>query len=318
MSVMTQRADILIVDDDPGMLETLGDVLSREGHRVHSANRGSAALSRLIQSPPVDVAIVDFKLPDISGIELLGSFKASSPDTEVILITGYGSLATALEAIEGQVASYLVKPLDVDHLLKTVEQALARQRLVRALRESEERYRLVTDALTEAVLLLNPSGHVVLANRYAETLTAYGEAELRDQPIVQLLTPDGGERVTARLEAARRGEEAPPFECELLRQDGTRVWIEATVSRVTKSERIVGYLTVARDISDRRRGTRATRAMAQVGRDLWPPWTLGRPRTASSRPWSRSSRAGGPCCTRSTPRPWSAWRPPAREMPGAG
>jgi PAS domain S-box-containing protein len=275
MSVMTQRADILVVDDDPGMLETLGDVLAREGHRVSSASRGSAALSRMIQSPPVDVAIVDFKLPDISGIELLGSLKASSPDTEVILITGYGSLATALEAIEGQVASYLVKPLDVGHLLKTVEQALARQRLARALRESEERYRLVTDALTEAVLLLSPSGHVVLANRYAETLTAYGEAELRDRSIVQLLTSDGGERVTARLEAARRGEEVPPFECELLRQDGTRVWIEANVSRVTKSERIVGYLTVARDISDRRRGTRATRAMAQVGQDLLAPLDVG-------------------------------------------
>ena len=275
MSVMTQRADILVVDDDPGMLETLGDVLEREGHRVHAANRGSAALSRLIQSPPVDVAIVDFKLPDISGIELLSSVKASSPETEVILITGYGSLATALEAIEGQVASYLVKPLDVGHLLKTVEQALARQRLARALRESEERYRLVTEALTEAVLLLNPSGHVVLANRYAETLTAYGQADLRDLPIVQLLTPDGGERVTARLEIARRGEEVPPFECELLRRDGTRVWIEANVSRVTKAERIVGYLTVARDISDRRRGTRATRAMAQVGRDLLAPLDVG-------------------------------------------
>jgi PAS domain S-box-containing protein len=112
---------------------------------------------------------------------------------------------------------------------------------------------------------------VVLANRYAETLTGHGEAGLRDQPIAQLLTPDGGERVTARLEAARCGEEVPPFECELLRQDGTRVWIEANVSRVTKSERIVGYLTVARDISDRRRGTRATRAMAQVGRDLLAP-----------------------------------------------
>lgn len=95
---MSQHADILVVDDDPGMLETLGDVLAREGHRVHAADRGSVALTRLAQSPPVDVAIVDFKLPDISGLELLNKLKAGSPETEVILITGYASLATALAA----------------------------------------------------------------------------------------------------------------------------------------------------------------------------------------------------------------------------
>ena len=276
MSVMThQRADILVVDDDPGMLETLEDVLAKDGHRVHAASLGISALDRLAQSPPVDVAIVDFKLPDISGLELLTRLKVVSPETEVILITGYASLATALDAINGQAAAYLVKPLDPDHLLKTVEQALSRQGLVRALRESEERYRLVTDALAEAVLLLDPSGHLVLANQYAETLTGYTAAGLRDRPLVRLLTPDGAERAEARLELARRDEDVPPLECELLRQDGARVWIEANVSRVVKAGRLVGYLAVVRDIGDRRRGARATRAMAQVGRELLASLDVG-------------------------------------------
>jgi PAS domain S-box-containing protein len=269
MSVVThQQGDILVVDDDPGILETLSDVLAKDGHRVHLAGQGATALDRLVQSPPVDVAIVDFKLPDITGLELLNKLKVVSPDTEVILITGYASLSTALDAINGQAAAYLVKPLDPDHVLKTVEQALSRQGLVRALRESEERYRLVTDALAEAVLLLDPTGHLVLANRYAETLTGYSAADLRDRPLVRLLTPDGAERAMARLELARRGEGVPPLECELLRKEGTRVWIEADVSRVEKAGRLVGYLTVVRDITDRRRGARATRAMAQVGREL--------------------------------------------------
>ncbi|MFI5325369.1 MAG: GAF domain-containing protein [Candidatus Rokuibacteriota bacterium] len=269
MSVVThQHGDILVVDDDPGILETLEDVLSRDGHRVHLAAQGARALERLVQSPPVDVAIVDFKLPDITSLELLNRLKVVSPDTEVILTTGYASLATALDAINGQAVAYLVKPLDPDHVLKTVEQALSRQGLVRALRESEERYRLVTDALAEAVLLLDPTGHLVLANRYAETLTGYSHSDLRDRPLVRLLTPDGAERAMGRLELARRGEEVPPLECELLRRDGTRVWIEANLSRVEKARRLVGYLTVVRDIGDRRRGARTTRAMAQVGREL--------------------------------------------------
>ena len=277
MSVVThQHGDILVVDDDRGILETLENVLVKDGHRVHLANLGASALDRLAQSPPVDVAIVDFKLPDISGLDLLTRLKVVSPDTEVILITGYASLATALGAINGQAAAYLVKPLDPDHVLKTVEQALSRQGLVRALRESEERYRLVTDALAEAVLLLDPTGHLVLANRYAETLTGYSAADLRDRPLVRLLTPDGAERAIGRLELARRGEDVPPLECELLRKEGTRVWIEANVSRVEKAGRLVGYLTVVRDIGDRRRGARATRAMAQVGRELVASLDVGR------------------------------------------
>lgn len=276
MSVMThQRADILVVDDDAGILETLEDVLLKEGHRVHTAKLGTAALNRLVQSPPVDVAIVDFRLPDISGLDLLNRLKVVSPDTEVILITEYASLATALDAINGQAAAYLVKPLDPDHLLKTVEQALSRHGLVRALRESEERYRLVTDALAEAVLLLDPSGHLVLANRYAETLTGYSAADLRGRPLVRLLTPDGAERAMARLELARRGDDVPPLECELLRKEGSRVSIEANVSRVEKAGRLVGYLAVVRDIGDRRRGARATRAMAQVGRELLASLDVG-------------------------------------------
>jgi PAS domain S-box-containing protein len=218
MSVMTQGADILVVDDDPGMLKTLGHVLAKEGHRVHAASRGSAALSRLAQSPRVDVAIVDFELPDNSSLDLLTRLRAGSPETEVILITGYASLATALAAIDGQAAHYLVEPLDPGQLLKTLEQVLARQRQARLLRESEERYRLVTDALTDGVLLLDPTGHVVLANRHAEALTAYREADLRDKALVRLLTPDGADRLSVRLEAARRGEDVPPLECELLRR----------------------------------------------------------------------------------------------------
>ena len=189
----TQSADILVVDDDPGTLETLGDILSRQGHRVHAAARGCVALDRLKQSPPVDVAILDFKLPDISGLDLMSSLKATSPETAVILITGHASLPTALEAIEGQASSFLVKPLDLDRLLASVEQALARQRTARALRESGERYRLVADSVTEAVLFVDGNGRLVSANRYAETLTGYGAADLRGR-LARLPADPGGSR----------------------------------------------------------------------------------------------------------------------------
>ncbi len=228
------------------------------------------ALDRLMQSPPVDVAIVDFKLPDISGLDLMSSLKATSPETAVILITGHASLATALEAIEGQASSFLLKPLDLDRLLASVEQALARQRTARALRESGERYRLVADSVTEAVLFVDGNGRLVSANRYAETLTGYGAADLRGRLLDWLLTPEEAGRGGGLLDVARRAEGGLPFECEVLRKDGARVWIEARVSPVAKADRVVGHLVTARDIGDRRRDERAGRAMAQLGQHLLP------------------------------------------------
>jgi DNA-binding NtrC family response regulator len=171
--MMTQVADILVVDDDPGVCETLGDVLQQQGHRVQTAGKGQVALDRMMQRPSVDLAIVDLRLPDVSGLDLLRRIKMQSPGTEVILITGHASLRSALEAIHAEASSILVKPLDVGHLLTTIDQALARQRRARELRESEERYRLVTENMTEAVFLLDVEGRLLMGNSYGETLTGY-------------------------------------------------------------------------------------------------------------------------------------------------
>lgn len=137
---MGERADILVIDDDPRLCATVGDVLQHRGHRVRTAHRGQEALEHLGRQP-VDLAIVDFRLPDVSGVDLLESIKASSPETVVILISGQASLSSALQAIDREASSYLVKPLDIEQLIGTVDRALAKQDVLRALRANERRYR---------------------------------------------------------------------------------------------------------------------------------------------------------------------------------
>jgi len=136
---MGDRAEILVIDDDPRLCATLGDVLQHRGHRVRTAGRGREALEYLVQRP-ADLAIVDFRLPDVSGVDLLESIKATSPETAVILISGQASLSSALQAINREASSYLVKPLDIEQLVGTVDRALAKQGAMRALRESERLY----------------------------------------------------------------------------------------------------------------------------------------------------------------------------------
>src|SRR5260370_9345643 len=140
---MSEASHILVVDDEPGTRETLRDILELEGHPVRTATSGRAGLETLVSSP-IDAVIVDLKLPDVSGLDLLEAIKATSAETEVIVITGHASVASAVQAINGAAFGYLTKPFDVRQLVATLDKALEKQRLARALRASEERYRLVT------------------------------------------------------------------------------------------------------------------------------------------------------------------------------
>ncbi len=132
---------ILIIDDDPNITETLGDILDAKGYDVHTYNKGKDGLD-FARTMFVQVAIIDMKLPDMSGQSVLSELKAISPDTETIVFTGYGSLSSAVEAIKTQSFAYLLKPIDPDILLRTVENCVEKQKLLLLLRESEHRFRM--------------------------------------------------------------------------------------------------------------------------------------------------------------------------------
>jgi two-component system cell cycle sensor histidine kinase/response regulator CckA len=244
--------NILVLDDDRGMCETIGDVLEQRGHVVQIATRARAGLE-IAAASPIDAAIVDIKLPDMSGIDVLHGIRRVLPTTEVIFITGHASLTTAIQAIDGLAFAYIVKPFEMSHLLATVEQAVRKQRLAQALVDSEERYRLVTENIADAVFLLELDGRIALGNRSAEVITGYPQAELLGRSIFSLLPEDGAREARARLSSVRAGADVPPFfEVELTRKDGARVLIEVHVTSIVKDGQPVARLGVARDITERR------------------------------------------------------------------
>ena len=250
---MSLPASILIIDDDRGTRETVADILGFRGYLVETAERGEDGLEK-VRTRPFDATIVDIKLPDISGLDLLKALKEASPETEVIFITGYASLQTAIQAIDGAAFAYLVKPFEMDHLLATLAKALEKQRLTRALRESEERYRLITENVNDAIFLIDLEGRILFSNRRGTELTGYHLEEFRDRPIFSLLTPEGAQQAYARLQAAFAGQGvAPFFEAEVIRKDGSRFWAEVSGTNVVKDGQVLGRLAVARDITERKR-----------------------------------------------------------------
>src|ERR671929_2195820 len=135
-------ANLLIVDDEPGMRQLLSLVFGRAGHRVRAAEDGAKALE-LLRQEPVDLIISDVKMPDMNGIELLRRVREFLPDAGVVLMTAFATVETAREAFKLGADDFIQKPFDVDELKLIVEKALEKL----ALRKENERLHVENEAL---------------------------------------------------------------------------------------------------------------------------------------------------------------------------
>jgi len=137
---MSESARILILDDDANLCKTLGDILRVKGFDPVCLETGGDALER-VQTGEFAVALIDLRLEDMPGLEVLRGIRQHSPATECILVTGHASQATAIEAINAGAYSYVQKPFDVDQLAITIQRALEKSQAGRVLRDSEVRFR---------------------------------------------------------------------------------------------------------------------------------------------------------------------------------
>ena len=129
----TSKPHILIVDDEMGPRESLKMILNPY-YTVHTADRGAQAIEMLKQIP-VDLVTLDLKMPGLTGINVLEKVKEHDPDIEAIIITGYGSLDTAIEGLRLGAFDYISKPFDVNHILALVRRGLERRNAKARLRQ---------------------------------------------------------------------------------------------------------------------------------------------------------------------------------------
>ena len=139
---MTAKARILVVDDDATMREALRDTLGAEGYGVVAVANAIHAIAEL-ERQETDLVLADLTLPRVSGLELLDSVRRQWPGIEVIVITGQGSIETAVDAIKRGAYHYVTKPFTPDEILHLVGQALERRRLVHRKERLEEELSLV-------------------------------------------------------------------------------------------------------------------------------------------------------------------------------
>lgn len=120
------KSNILVVDDEPVARQSLTDILKLEGHIVASAPNGQAAVE-YVRTHNVDLMIVDLKMPGMDGLEVVQVVNQVSPETEVILLTAYGSTETAIQALRLRIHDYLLKPASPAQIISTVKKGLTRR-----------------------------------------------------------------------------------------------------------------------------------------------------------------------------------------------
>jgi len=145
---MREKRQILVVDDENLILKIISDILVKEGYKVKTAFNCNRAL-QLLKEESFHVVLTDIRMPEKNGIDLLSEIRTFNPDMPVILMTGYASLVTAVEAVHHGAFDYLTKPLDYDKLKSIIKHAVDKydlfrenKRLVAELKELNERLEL--------------------------------------------------------------------------------------------------------------------------------------------------------------------------------
>ncbi|MBI2195215.1 MAG: sigma-54-dependent Fis family transcriptional regulator [Planctomycetes bacterium] len=128
----TPSASILIIDDDAAHAEATAEALQQVGHRCQIATGGEEGLKAFHESEGFDLVVTDLIMADVDGFEILRRVKERSPDVEVIVLTGHGTVQSAVEAMEKGAHTYLTKPVTLEELRAKVAKAIEKQGLVRS------------------------------------------------------------------------------------------------------------------------------------------------------------------------------------------
>ncbi|CAB1369329.1 PAS domain S-box protein [Denitratisoma oestradiolicum] len=246
---MNHVSKVLVVDDDPNLRKTLADILRVKGYVSVVAGSGAEAIAMATQEL-IPLALVDLKLPDMSGLDVMERIKAVSPLTEVIILTGNASLDTAIEATRRGAFSYLLKPYQMDDLLLNIRHGVDRQ-------QAQTQIRRLSEALRqshEPVILIDAELNFDYVNQAFTRLFGYGMEEVLGQSISLLGVPGDDAGDPLRIAAIAASMEGFTGEVSRRGKDGRVIPVLLSMAPIRDEQgRISNYVTTMTDLTTIRR-----------------------------------------------------------------
>lgn len=246
---MNKTPEILIVDDNQGLALNLREIIELGGFTADTAFSGADAL-QLCRNKNYDLALVDLRLPDIAGTDLIPEMNKIVPDIKCIIMTAHASIETAASSVgKNGIVAYEIKPLDINRVLFLISEILARVQAEKALLDSEAYTRALIDSVKVGILVVDDeSGEILDANPAAAEMSGVPKPEIPGKTINEFIKP--------REAAAENQDE---IETLLIKPGGEQLQILNTSTKTSLKGRpcvIESFL----DISDLKRMEREVRA----------------------------------------------------------
>lgn len=243
---------VLIVDDDFDVLKIVRDLIEEFGYDAVGCSSGKEAL-KLVKKKKYDLLLTDLFLPEIDGIKLMKNVREIDPSVICLMVTGKGTIESAVEAMKVGAFDYILKPLKPESLLT----ALSRAMEVHRLRESEEKYRTIVEDQTELICRWRPDGIITFAS---EVYCRYFGKKC--QELVGHMLPHVSEEERERLKehVAGLNRENPVGQMEhrVVMPTGEIRWQHWTNRAILDGqENVVEFQSVGRDITDRKQAEEA-------------------------------------------------------------
>lgn len=271
------KSHILLVDDEPQLLQSCEALLETAGFMVTTCGGGREALARLTTSSAFDLLLLDLNMPECSGLQVMREIKQRGIDISVVVLSGETSFEWVSSAFQLGAYDYITKPYDYDTLINTINNVLQKRtmekslvRLRRQLERSERLHRFMIESSPDLIFIVDKAGNFVFVNDRAEDLLGYRKDELIGKHHSVVMDPDSIPRVELCFSERRHSARAARIdEIWLLCKPGLaprgerrRIAIEMTAMGVYEDEsfnllgelqqsEFAGTYVVARDITER-------------------------------------------------------------------
>jgi len=218
---MNAPSHILLVDDEPRFAESLQQILLANNYSSTIAQDGSKAIE-LIQNNFFDLVLLDIDLPDMSGIQIISHIRKYLADTPIIMMTGNASVDTAVEAMKKGAYDYLKKPIVHDLLTVTIHKAINHFRLKKEFKASEQRFKTLSDASWEGILI-HDKGIIIEANKQFFEIFGHQKHDLTGISILEIIfTKDSYKKIQRRIHEGLIGS----HEATGIKKDGSEFPLE--------------------------------------------------------------------------------------------
>jgi len=256
---MDQANQILVVDDEKVVREGCYRVLTGKGYRVFTAENGQQAMETLLKNP-VDIILLDLKMPVMSGEEVLEKTCSLYPDVPVIIITGHGTIDTAVDCMKNGAYDFITKPFQIDQFLLTINRAAEKRRLEQQAKQFQEenirnlydlnleKSRLMTiiNCMANGVMVNNRSLEVVLHNPALMRLLEISERIERPTPVKKIIN---NETLISTLELIQSGQAVENAFISHEIKAGKKALRAISAPAYGPEREVVGTVTVLEDIT---------------------------------------------------------------------